>query len=148
MARRVNKRSVLSPKVEMGMRQDLQRMARVAGIEGEVVDDSVPGTKVDRYLGTSRKIPFSMQWFKDHYPLVEVTPEENLPVTINGVRVDFRTDVVVKVPEPFAAEYHRWRKDMRSMHRSNLRAGGAFPEGVVGVIPGAGGLAPEGTEEG
>jgi hypothetical protein len=142
----VNRKRVLSPKVEIGLKQDLQRMARSVGVEVEEVDTSIPGTKVDKYLPTARKIPFSLQWFKDKYEMVEITPEETVPVTINGVRIQFETDKTITVPAPFASEYHRYRQQMRNVARSGLKAGSVLPDGVVGIIPGAGGLTPEDTE--
>ncbi len=144
----INQRPVLSPDTERSVKQDLQRMAHMAGIQVEEVDPSVPGTKLDKYLATARKVPFTMKWFKEHHKMVTITPEENLSVTINGVRVDFLTDRTVEVPEPFVGEYMRYRKSVRNAGLIGFRAGNTIPEGVVGVIPGAGGLTPEVTENG
>jgi len=150
MAKVTNKRRLISPKAERQLKQEIQRAAKTLGIEDniEIVDTNIPGSKVDKYLSTARKVPFTLKWFQEHHPMVEVIPEENVPITINGVRIDFRLDQKITVPAPFKAEYERYRSAIRRAGRSGFRAGSTLPEGVVGVIPGAGGLQPEGTEEG
>ena len=130
----------VSAKAKRTLEKEIARIAKSIGEDEEIVDASVPGAKLDRFLATARKVPFTMSWFEQHYPKVSVIPEATMPVTINGVKVQFIAGQKVEVPEPFANEYFRYRQHIRKPY------GSTFPqprEGVLQVEPGAGGLIPE-----
>ena len=134
----------VSAKAKRTLEKEIAKIAKSIGEDEEVVDASIPGAKVDRYLATARKTPFTIGWFEQHYSKVTVIPEATLPVTINGVKVQFVAGQKIEVPEPFAGEYYRYRQHIRNPY------GSTFPyprEGVLQVEPGAGGLIPE-TEGG
>jgi len=75
---------------------------------------SRPGTYhwLDRDLHGQKiisKKPYTRRWVERHYPMVSLTPEENVPVTFNGVRWDLRASVEVRVPKIVYDIYHARR---------------------------------------
>ena len=130
---------LISEKTKRILQGELQKVEQEVQEEAEV-DKTVPGTKLDRYRQTARKVPFSKAYFEDsnRFKQVTIVPEENIPITIQGVKYELRTGVEITLPEPFAGEYFRWRASLRGHPVSKTQM-----EGVVFMQPGAGSLPPE-----
>jgi hypothetical protein len=130
-----------SQKTEKAVQKEIQKIVKSVAEDEEQVDPTVPGTKLDRWLPTARKVAYTKQYFESKYPMVTVIPERDLPVTINGVKYEFRVGQETTVPAPFAAEYHRYIREGGKLRKTPVT------EGALLVNPGAGALRPEGEEE-
>lgn len=94
----------------------LEKTAKTQEAEAPVLAERRPGMVID-----GNKVPFSYQWYCDNFPIVTFTPEETVPLTENGVKVQAYSGVEMHVPSPFKANYDR--------HRALLRKGQSLPQG-------------------
>ena len=101
------------------------------------IGDAQPGMIVGKGTGHPMKVPYTLNKLKDLFPEVTFTPEETIPVTYQGVKIQLIADREITVPEPFKGIYDDYRKAKRNP---------TLPPGVH-YAPGAGGLEPEKTVE-
>lgn len=141
MARR-GRKPLLKTETKRQLTKEVEQALRAATEAEEQIDANMPGVKLDRYGASARKVPYTLKYFETLYPMVTFTPEATVPVTINGVRLQFISGREVTVPEPFKGEYERWRRDIRGFSRPI-----AVDQGVVSVAPGAGPLPSREAEE-
>ena len=100
-----------------------------------------PGTIIDRNKLTARKVPWTLHSLLEVFGEVTFTPEETMPVNVNGVRVILEADKPFTGPACFKGVYDESRKARRSPSRI------ATSIGLVEVYPWAGALTPEPTRE-
>ena len=66
------------------------------------------------------------------YPMVELTPDENIPVTVNGVRYDLFADKPCKVPSIIRDTYIEHRRLNRQTKTITNEMGALVNLGVGG----------------
>ncbi len=132
---------VLSYKTERILQKEISQIVANEMQTQEKISSRIPGTKIDIHKPSARKIPFTLEWFKEHHPMGTIVPEETLPVILNGVRVQFFAGEEITAPKPFIGEYHRWRSAKRSQGASR-----PMVEGALFILGGVGGLGPESEE--
>jgi hypothetical protein len=127
---------LLSTQTTKQLEKEVAKVQRKVVAAEEEEKKGVPGTKLDRWEATARKIPWTLKDF-DKYNKIEFVPEETIPITINGVTITMLNGYKMKVPEPFYGEYIEWRNRQRSQSKPI-----ATDRGIVTVAPGAGALPP------
>ena len=107
--------------------------------EEEVAAEGLrPGMIVDRGKPSARKVPWTEKAMRETYLEVTFTPEETVPVTVNGVRFQLISDRPATVPSVVRDIYDEHRKARRSQSKVIMTS-----SGPVNVLPGAGALEPE-----
>lgn len=81
-----------------------------------------PGMIVRHGKG-KRKIPYTMKDLRELFPMVTFIPEENVPVTYNGITVYLQADQEVTIPSCFKTVYDDHRRLDRLAARHPLRTG-------------------------
>lgn len=127
-------------KTKEQIKQDIQDFAKEA-VEELPVGNQAPGTIIDRNKLTARKAPWTLHSLKDFYGEVTFTPEETMPVTVNGVRVVLEADKPFTGPACFQGVYEECRRLRRLPQRISTILG------PVDITLGAGALDPEPTRE-
>ncbi|KKK54374.1 hypothetical protein LCGC14_3085400 [marine sediment metagenome] len=128
----------ISFKAERVIQKEISQLIANERQTQDKIRSRIPGTKIDIHKPSARKIPFTIEWFKEHHPMETIVPEETLPVILNGVRVQFFAGEEITAPKPFIGEYHRWRQAKR-----NQGASRPMVEGALFILGGAGGLSSE-----
>lgn len=86
-------------KVAEQVKQAVQNVLNEAVQEAEEnFGDMRSGTIVDRGKPTERKVPWTKAALEKAYPMVDLTPDENIPVIVHGVRYNLFQDQPCKVP--------------------------------------------------
>lgn len=75
-----------------------------------------PGTIIGQGTGMPYKVPWSRQAIERLYEMVEFIPDENVPVTVHGVRFDLFADRVNRVPSIVKGIYEDSRRETRTAH--------------------------------
>jgi len=101
----------------------------------QVQEGRVPG----RVVG-GQKTTWTYKDLERHFRITSFVPEETIPITINGVRVQLLEGIEITCPECYHQVYQQHRAGMRQ--RPSLPDLGFINE----VLIGAGGLPPRRTE--
>ena len=67
--------------------------------------------------------------------LVTFTPEETIPITINGIRYQLIGDIEITVPRIVKIEYDSYRRKMRRPYRPIMTAIGEIKKEGEGGLP-------------
>lgn len=132
--RKVKRALKLVPKEEL--ERVVEEVAESAEAELDFIPEgSKPGDIVNGY-----KVGWTWTKMKETFPLVIFTPEETIPLSFNGVRVQAIAQVEMKVPEPFKRIYDQHRKEMAKIPQMGDKDGFVTTLGL-----GLGGLEPPKT---
>ena len=133
-------------RIKRRIKQDLRR-AKTPMAAKEVLDELVEETEVKieaepegRKPGLTRgssKTTYTYPDLCDMFPTVSFTPEETIPLTFQGVKVQAYDGIEMHVPRCFKTIYDHHRKELKQMKETLLEAG------LLDL--GAGGLPPEVT---
>ncbi len=134
-------RPILRARTQRAVEKELSRIAKTVE-EDSKVDPTIPGSKLDRFLLTARKVPWTLKKFAEIYGEDEYVPEVTVPVTLNGVTVLFEAGKEKRAPKNFIGAYLDWRKRQRRVVLPTEPR-----EGVITISPGAGPLRPYADEE-
>lgn len=93
-------------------------VAQTIGIANpeKVAAELKPGTIVGRGTGMPYKIPWTKEHLERIYPMVELEPEDNIPVIVNGVRYQLFANVRMTVPSIVRDVYLESRRETRTAH--------------------------------
>lgn len=92
------------------------------------LDEAEIGERRPGKIVKGRKIAHTRADIDNIYPKVTFIPEENIPVTIQGVTYWLFADQEVTVPSEVKNIYDRHRAAMRRYGRNSIGVGGLEPE--------------------
>ena len=85
----------------------------------------------------SGKVPYTRKYLEENFPKATFTPDENIPITWNGVRYDLFADREMTVPEPIKQVWDDYKKAKRRAGKGVMTSMGFVP------VIGQGGLEEE-----
>ena len=108
----------------------------------EDATERIPGMILDAGKLTTHKLPYKRSDLERIYPMLTFTPEETIPITLQGITYQLEADKPITVPSAIKDIYDNYRKSRRQSAGVLMTA-----YGPVNVQPGVGALEPEPTRE-
>ena len=93
-------------------REELERVVEEVASETEAVIDAVPEGSKPGDVVNGYKVAWTWSEMLKQFPVVTFTPEETIPLTWNGVKVQALAQTEMHVPQPFKMIYDQHRREM------------------------------------
>lgn len=93
-------------------REELEQAVNEIVAEVDEVVESIPKEVKPGDVINGYKVAWTWGEMLKRFPIVTFTPEETIPLTWNGVRVQALSQIEMHVPQPFKAIYDQHRREM------------------------------------
>jgi hypothetical protein len=118
-------------------KEELERVVEEVNSEADDELDIVPEGKRPGDVVNGYKVPWTYEVMVKEFPIVTFTPEETIPLTWNGVKVQAYAQIEMHVPEPFKMIYDNHRREI------GRKPSQTFKDGFINMIElGIGALEP------